>query len=68
MELWKVPGVIILAGPLFITLICLVFTFIKTGYEDFIESRRERWVLKDTVEEVKEYIEQLKAFKKDLEA
>ena len=56
-----------LAGPLVFTLISLVFTFIKTGYEDFIESRREHWVLKDTVEEVKEYIEQLKAFKKDLE-
>ena len=29
---------------------------------------RARWGLNDTVEEVKEYIEQMKAFKKDLEA
>ena len=66
MELWEILGIAILAGPLFLTLISLTIVFIKTGYEDYFASKRTK-LIPSELDELKLYIEELKAFKDNLE-
>ncbi|EMR74217.1 hypothetical protein MCGE09_00090 [Thaumarchaeota archaeon SCGC AB-539-E09] len=39
MKIWDIIGVIILIGPLLITVLSILLTFLYTGYEDFVKNQ-----------------------------
>ena len=63
MELWEIIGIIILAGPLITTSLCLAISMIRTGIEELLDKTPETAYsmdinLKRYIEEVKEMINQ----------
>ncbi len=63
MELWEIIGVIILAGPLITTSLCLAITMIHTGIIELLGKAPEPAYRMDVnlsryIEEVKEMINQ----------